>query len=270
LIGADILNIIVCVKQVPGTTEVKINKENNTIIREGVESILNPFDEYAVEEGLRLKDSHGGKVTALSMGIPSVAELLKETIALGVDDTVLLSDRAFAGADTLATSYALSMGIKKIGEYDLIICGKQATDGDTAQVGPSLAEKLGIPHTTYVRKIEEIKDGYIRCQRMTEDGYEVIEMPLPALITVVKEINEPRLPSIKGKLRAKKAEVNVWTADDINADKERCGLKGSPTQVIKTFVPVHDIQSEMIEGEPCEKAAKLAEKLLSMQFTTCG
>jgi electron transfer flavoprotein beta subunit len=205
--GVKHLNIIACVKQVPGTNEVKINKETNTIIREGVEAIINPFDEYAIEEGIRIKEKLGGNVTVLSMGIPKVADLLRETIAVGVDSAVLLSDRAFAGADSLATAYALSMGIKKIGNYDLIICGKQATDGDTAQVGPSLAEKLGIPHTTYVRKIEEIKEGFIRCQRMTEDGYEIIEMPLPAVITVVKEINEPRLPSIKGKLKAKKAEV---------------------------------------------------------------
>jgi len=263
------LNIIVCVKQVPGTNEVKINKETNTIIREGVEAIINPFDTYAIEEGLRLKDKFGGKVTVISMGIPSVAELLRETIALNVDDAVLLSDKAFAGADTLATSYALSMGIRKLGSFDLIICGKQASDGDTAQVGPSLAEKLGIPHTTYVRKIEEINNGYIRCQRMTEDGYEVVEMPLPALITVVKEINEPRLPSLKGMMRAKKAVIKVWTADDIGADKALCGLKGSPTQVVKTFVPVHDVHSEMIEGTAEEQAKKLADKLLSMQFMKC-
>ncbi|MCX7748985.1 MAG: electron transfer flavoprotein subunit beta/FixA family protein [Clostridia bacterium] len=263
------MNIIVCVKQVPATNEVKINKETNTIIREGVEASINPFDTYAIEEGLRIKDRMGGKVTVLSMGIPSVADLLKETIGLGVEDAILLSDRAFAGADSLATSYALSMGVRKIANYDLIICGKQATDGDTAQVGPSLAEKLGLPHTTYVRKIEEIREGYIRCQRLTEDGYEVIEMPLPAVITVVKEINEPRLPSIKGMMRAKKATVTVWTADDIGADKSLCGLKGSPTQVVKTFVPVHDIASEMIDGTPSEQAKKLADKLLSMQFMTC-
>jgi len=260
------LNIIVCVKQVPGTNEVKINKETNTIIREGVEAIINPFDEYAIEEGVRIKEKLGGKVTVISMGIPKVADLLRETIAVGVDEAVLLSDRAFAGADTLATSYALSMGIKALGEYDLIICGKQATDGDTAQVGPSLAEKLNIPHTTYVRKIEEIKEGYIRCQRLTDDGYEVIEMPLPAVITVVKEINEPRLPSIKGKLKAKKTEVRILTADDIGADKDRCGLKGSPTQVIKTFVPEHNVVAEMIEGTAEEQTKKLSQKLLSMQF----
>ena len=231
-----------------------------------MESILNPFDAYALEEALRIRDAHGGKVTVLSMGIPSVAEMLRDTIALGADGAALLSDRAFAGADTLATAYALSMGIRKAGPYDLVICGKQATDGDTAQVGPSLAEKLGIPHTTYVRKIEEIREGYIRCQRMTEDGYEVVEMPLPALITVVKEINEPRLPSLKGMMRAKKYSVPVWTADEVRADKELCGLKGSPTQVVRTFVPTHGVQSEMIAGEPAEQAGKLAEKLLNMQF----
>lgn len=263
------MNIIVCIKQVPGTNEVKINKETNTIIREGVEAIINPFDTYAVEEALRIREKTNGRVTVLSMGIPSVSELLKETIALGVDEAILLSDRAFAGADTLATSYTLSMGIKKLGSFDLVICGKQATDGDTAQVGPSLAEKLCVPHTTYVRKIEEIREGYIRCQRLTDDGYEVIEMPLPAVITVVKEINEPRLPSLKGMMRAKKAVIPVWTAEDINADLNKCGLKGSPTQVVKTFVPVHDIQSEILEGTPDEQAFKLAEKLMSMQFKVC-
>ncbi len=265
------MNVIVCVKQVPGTTEVKMNKETNTIIREGVEAIINPFDAYAVEEGIRIKEkTEGGKVTILSMGIPSVADLLKETLAVGADEAVLLSDRAFAGADTLATAYALSMGVKKIGNYDLIICGKQASDGDTAQVGPSLAEKLGIPHTTYVRKIEEIREGFIRCQRMTDDGYEVIEMPLPAVITVVKEINEPRLPSLKGMMRSKKAQIPVWTAADIGADENLCGLAGSPTQVVETFVPVHNVQSEMIEGEPAEQAKKLADKLMTMQFKTCN
>ncbi|MGE5612864.1 MAG: electron transfer flavoprotein subunit beta/FixA family protein [Bacillota bacterium] len=264
------MNIVVCVKQVPGTTEVKINKETNTIIREGVEAVINPFDMYAVEEGLRIREKTGGKVTVISMGIPSVAELLKQTIALGADEAVLLSDRAFAGSDTLATAYALSMGIRKLGGADLIICGKQAIDGDTAQVGPSLAEKLGYPHTTCVRKIEEIREGFIRCQRMIEDGYEIIEMPLPALITVTKEINEPRLPSLKGMMKAKKAEIKILTAEDINADKELCGLKGSPTKVIKTFAPVFETKSEMIEGDAAKQAEILADKLLSMQFTVCG
>lgn len=262
------MNVIVCVKQVPATTDVKINKETNTIIREGVESIINPFDSYAIEEGVRIKEKTDGKVSVISMGIPSVAETLKEAIAVGVDDAYLLSDKTFGGSDTLATSYALSKGIEKISNYDLVICGKQATDGDTAQVGPSLAEKLGIPHTTYVRKIDELKDDYIKCQRMTEDGYEVIEMPLPAVITVVKEINEPRLPSLRGMMKAKKSSVTVWTAEDIGADPEKCGLKGSPTQVVKTFTPVHEVESEIFEGTPDEQAGALAKRLMSMQFLT--
>lgn len=260
------MNIVVCVKQVPGTNEVKMNKETNTIIREGVEAIINPFDAYAIEEGVRIRENLGGKVTVISMGIPKVAELLKETIALGVDDAVLLSDREFAGADTLATAYTLAMGINKIGPVDLIICGKQAIDGDTAQVGPSLAAKMGFPHTTYVRRIEEIREGYIRCQRLTDDGYELIEMPLPAVITVVKEINEPRLPSFKGMMRAKKAEIPVWTADEIAADKSLTGLKGSPTQVVSTFIPKHNVKSELIEGKPEEQAKILVDKLLSIQL----
>ncbi|HHU62876.1 MAG TPA: electron transfer flavoprotein subunit beta/FixA family protein [Clostridiales bacterium] len=260
------MNVIVCIKQVPATNEVKINKQTNTIIREGIESIINPFDMYAVEEGIRIKEKLGGKVTAISMGIPSVVDLLRETLELGVDDAVLLSDKAFAGADTLATAYTLSMGIKKLGKYDIILCGKQATDGDTAQVGPSLAEKLGIPHITYVKRIEKIEDRKIRAQRMTEDGYEVIETTLPALLTVVKEINEPRLPSIKNKLRAKKAHIPIWTAEDINADKRLTGLNGSPTKVVRTFVPDMKIDGEMVQGSPEEQAAYLVQKLCKLYF----
>ena len=192
------MKIVVCVKQVPDTTEVKINPETNTLIREGVASILNPFDMYAVEEAIRLKERLGATVTILSMGPPQVAEALREAIAMGADEAVLISDRAFAGSDTLATAYALLKGIEKIGDVKLIICGKQAIDGDTAQVGPEIAENMGIPHLTYVKKINEISEDQITLERMNEDGFERLEMPLPALITVVKEINEPRLPSIKG------------------------------------------------------------------------
>jgi len=258
------MNIIVCVKQVPGTNEVKMNKETNTIIREGIESIINPFDTYALEEALRIKDAYKGKVTALSMGIPQTAQLLKQTMALGVDEAILLSDRAFAGADSLATSYALSMGVKKINNYDLIICGKQATDGDTAQVGPSLAEKLNIPHITYVNKIEEIGDGFIRCTRLTSEGYEVIESSLPALLTVIEDLNVPRLPSIKNLREAKNREVAILNISDINADSKFTGLSGSPTQVVKTFIPEYNINNEMIEGTPAEQAEKLVDNLLSL------
>jgi electron transfer flavoprotein beta subunit len=251
---------------VPATNDVKINKDTNTLVRDEAQSVINPFDTYAVEEGVRLKEATGGKVTVISMGIPKVADILKECIAVGADEGILLSDRAFAGADTLATSAALAAGINKIGQYDIIICGKQAIDGDTGQVGPGLAERLGIPHITCIRKIEEIKEGYIRAQRMTDFGYEVIECSLPAVITVVKEINEPRLPSIKGMMKAKKAVIPVWTADDIGADKDKIGLRGSPTKVIKTFTPEININTEIIDGTPEEQAHKLVEKLLQLQI----
>ncbi|ABK61465.1 MULTISPECIES: electron transfer flavoprotein subunit beta/FixA family protein [Clostridium] len=258
------MNVIVCIKQVPGTTEVKMNKETNTIIREGIKSIINPFDTFAIEEALRIKDKFNSKVTGLSMGIPDTSILLKEAMSLGVDEAYLLSDRAFAGADSLATAYTLSMGIKYINDYDLIICGKQATDGDTAQVGPSLAGKLNIPYITYVSEIQELKDGYIRCKRLIENGYEIIESTLPALITVVEDINVPRLPSIKNLRESFDKKVTMLTANDINADTTLTGLNGSPTQVVKTFIPEYDITSEIIEGNPDEQADKLVDKLLSM------
>jgi electron transfer flavoprotein beta subunit len=255
------MNVIVCIKQVPGTTDVKINPKTNTLIREGVEAIINPFDMYALEEGIRVKERYGGKVIALSMGPPQVETALREAISLGVDETVLLSDRAFAGADTLATSYALAKGIGKIKDYDLIICGKQAIDGDTAQVGPGIAETLNIPYVTYVRKIEEIKEKSIIVERLMETGYEVIEMPLPALLTVVKEINEPRIPSLKGMMKAKKAPITVWNAPELSGDENRFGLKGSPTQVMTIFSPPPRGGGEMIIGEPDVQVEKLAQKL---------
>ncbi len=255
------MNIIVCIKQVPDTTDIRIDPKTNTLIREGVPSIINPFDTYAIEEGVRLKEKHQGKVTVISMGPSQVEDALREAISLGIDEGVLLSDRAFAGADTLATSYTLAKGIKKIGKFDLIICGKQAMDGDTAQVGPGLAEKLNIPHVTYVKKIEEVKENSIQVERLMEEGYEVIKMPLPALITVVKEINEPRMPSLKGKLKAKNAQIITWNTKDLEAEENRIGLEGSPTQVIKIFTPQPRGKGETIEGTPAEQAAKLVEKL---------
>lgn len=242
------MKIVVCVKQVPDTTEVKINPETNTLVREGVASILNPFDMYAVEEAIRIKEKVGGTVIVLSMGPPQVAESLRETIGMGVDEAILLSDRAFAGSDTLATSYALSKGIEKIGDVNLIICGKQAIDGDTAQVGPEIAEKLGIPHITYVKHVNEISETEMTVERMNEDGYERVQLPLPALMTVVKEINEPRLPSIKGMMKAKKAQIPIWTAEMIGAEPEKVGLKGSPTWVKRIFIPELKCQGEIFSG----------------------
>ena len=257
------MNIIVCIKQVPDTTDVKINPETNTLIREGVKSIVNPFDMYAIEEGVKIKEKFGGKITALSMGPPQAESALREAISLGVDEGILLSDRSFAGSDTLATSYTLSKAIKKIGQFDLIICGKQAADGDTAQVGPGIATYLTIPQITYVRKIEEIATdkNIIRAERMMEEGFEVIEAPLPCLLTVVKEINMPRLASIKGIMRSKQAKITTWTAKDIEADANELGLNGSPTQVVKIFTPPQRSGGAILKGETKEVADQLVELL---------
>ena len=260
------MNIIVCIKQVPDTTEVRINPETNTLIRDGVASIINPFDTYAIEEGLRLKERFGGgKVTVITMGPPQAETALREAIAVGADEAVLLSDRAFAGSDTLATSYALACGIKKLGAVDVVLCGKQAIDGDTAQVGPGIAIWMDIPQVTFVKKIEDMKeDGnkkIFRVQRMIEEGYEVIDIPLPCLMSVVKEINEPRMPSLKGMMRSKKAEIIKWTAEDIQAEEKNIGLDGSPTQVMKIFSPPQREGGQILHGEPDELAGKLKELL---------
>ncbi|MEK6568505.1 MAG: electron transfer flavoprotein subunit beta/FixA family protein [Candidatus Omnitrophota bacterium] len=252
------MNIIVCIKQVPETTEVRINPETNTLMREGVKSIINPFDMYAIEEGVRLKEKFGGKVTVLTMGPPQAESALKEAISLGADEAVLLSDRAFAGSDTWATSYTLAAGIRKLKEYDLIICGKQASDGDTAQVGPGIATHLDVPQVTYVKKIEEVKDKTIRVERMTEEGYEIIESSLPLLITVVKEINSPRVPSLRGLMRSKQAKITVFGVKDLEVDLDNLGLCGSPTQVAKIFTPAARPEGEKIEGSVEDIVLKLA------------
>ena len=259
------MNTIICVKLVSTANGAKSSLDVYAVNRDATDLTVNPFDLYAVEEGLRIKEQTNGKATVISMGIPTVVDKLKDMIAMGADDAILLSDPAFAGSDALATAYVLAMGIRKIADYSLVLCGKQAIDGDTAQVGPALAEQLGIPHVTNVRRIEEIIDGHIRCQRMTDDGYEVIAMSLPAVISVVKEINDPRLPSLKGMMRSKKAVIPVWSAEEIDADKNQCGLLGSPTRIDSTFVPVREMKSEMIKGEPDEQAKTLVDKLLSLQ-----
>ncbi len=255
------MNIVVCIKQVPATTEVKINPETNTLVREGVESIINPFDMYAIEEGLRIKEKVGGIVTVLTMGPPQAETALKEAISLGCDEAVLVSDRAFAASDTLATAYTLARSIKKIGDFDLIICGKQAIDGDTAQVGPGIAEELNIPCVTYVKKIEKIEEDKICVERLMEEGYAAIQLPLPALITVVKEINDPRLPSLRGMMKAKKTQITILNAADIAAETNRIGQVGSPTLVSKIFAPPFKGKGEMILGTVEEQVEKIVEKL---------
>ncbi len=260
------MNISVCVKQVPSSNETRLDPVTHTIIREGMESILNPFDAFAVEEAVRIKERHGARITALSMGIPAVKDLLKRVIAVGVDEGVLLSDRAFAGADTLATARTLSTAMKKRGLPDLILCGRMATDGDTAQVGPMIAENLGIPHLTDVAAIESIEDGVLTARRLTDDGYTRVSVHLPALLTVLKEINVPRLPSISGILRGEEAEVTVWGLTDLGLSAEEVGLKGSATRVVRSERPVLTRKAEFIPGTPREQANALMDKLRENQL----
>jgi len=254
------VRIIVFIKQVPDTAEVRINPETGTLIREGVPSIINPYDMHAIEAALHIKEKTGGRITVVTMGPPQAEAALREAISMGVDDAVLLTDRAFAGSDTWATSYTLSKAAEKIGG-DIIFCGKQAIDGDTAQVGPETAEFLNIPHISYVRKIEEVTENSIKVQRLMEEGYDIVESTLPVLLTVVKELNEPRLPSLKGKLAAKKAEIKKWGPSDIQAEEENVGLKGSPTQVKNIFAPEPRADRKMLEGKPEEMVDALLDEL---------
>ena len=255
------MNVVVCLKQVPGTAKVEIDSQTNTLIRQGIKNIVNPFDTYALEEGVRIKERYGGKVTTVSMGPSQAEEVLREAISLGADEAILLSDSAFAGADTLATAYTLSRAISKLEQYDIIICGRQTIDGDTGQVGPELAEMLGIPFVAYVSKVEGIDSGYIRAQRMVEEGHEVVETPLPAVITVVKEINIPRLPSLRGLAKAKNAGIPVWAAQELGVDKNMVGLPGSATRVIKIFFPQRIRHGELLQGDLESQAESLLNRL---------
>jgi electron transfer flavoprotein beta subunit len=262
------MHAIVCIKQVPDTTEVRINPETGTLIREGVPSIINPFDTYAIEEALLLRERFGGRVTVISMGPPQAEDALREAIAMGADEAILLSDRAFAGADTLATAYTLAEAIKRIGDYDLVICGRQAIDGDTGQVGPGIANRLGIPQLTYVSKIRQIdfENRTITVERLVEEGCEVVASTLPAVITVNKDINRPRYPDFRGVMRARGVEIPVWDAAMLEgADPAQFGLDGSPTKVVRVFTPPSRVgEAEIIEAETVEEAAVLlAERLLA-------
>lgn len=255
------MEIVVCIKQVPDTTEVKIDPVTNTLVRQGVPSIVNPFDKNAVEAALQLKEKHGGKVTVISMGPPQAKDALKECLAMGADTAVLVSDRAFGGADTLATSYTLASAIKKLGHYDIILCGKQAIDGDTAQVGPEMAEHLGIAQLTYVAKIE-VEGDTVKVEREHEEGYEVIEAKMPVLMSVVKSINEPRFPTVRGTMKANRAQIPELTAADLDVEPQRLGLKGSPTQVRKIFTPPSRTQGVIIQKDTArESVVELIKKL---------
>jgi electron transfer flavoprotein beta subunit len=259
------MNVVVCIKQVPDTTEVRIDPVTNTLVREGVPSIINPFDENAIEEGIRLVEKHGGKVAVITMGPPQAEEALRRALSMGADEAVLISSRAFAGGDTWATSYVLSRAIRKLGDFDLVLCGKQAFDGDTAQVGPGVAEQLGIPQATYAIEVE-IDGKNLRARRVLEDRYEVLEMRLPALVTVVKQINEPRHPRLKNVMAAKKKMIPVWGPEDIEAGPSLCGLDGSPTNVVRTFLPERHHEGEMLQGDTETVVTRLVEKLHKLQL----
>jgi len=256
------LSIIVCIKQVPETTEVEIDPETGRLRREEVAAVVNPLDEYAIEEGLRLKERHGGVVKVLTMGPPMAEAALRDAAALGCDELWLATDRVFAGADTLATSYTLALCIGEMGPYDLVICGMKTTDGDTGQVGPELAEHLGIPHICYVNKVLDVSDGAIRLTRMLDDGVETLLAPLPVLITVTKEINQPRLATLRGRLSARKADIRQLTSDDLGGSPGEFGLDGSATRVIKVFTPAPPGGGEVVEGSSDELVERILEKLI--------
>ena len=266
------IKIAVCIKQVPGTTDIKIDPETNTLVRQGIENIINPFDSYAVEEGVRIKerlDAEEGytgesEVIAMTMGPPQSEEMLKEAVAAGVDRVVLLSDRAFAGADTWATSTTLAMAVDKLEDIKLVIFGKQTLDGDTGQVGPEFAQRMNIPFIGYVSEIMEISDKKIKVKRLAEDRYEIFEVRLPAAISVIKDINTPRVPSLRGKMKAKSAEIPVWTASELGANEDEVGLSGSYTQVVKIFTPKMVYDVSMIEGTPEEQVEELFKNLKSL------
>ena len=259
------MKIIVTAKQVPDTNEVKIDPIKHTLIRDGVPSILNPDDRNALEGALALKDQYpGSTVTVVSMGPGQALVMLKECIAMGADDAVLLSSRAFGGADTCATSTTIAAGIKKIGDYDIIFAGRQAIDGDTAQVGPQMAMRLELPVVSYVQKVVEVNEAERYCivERQMEDGHDVVKVPLPCVLTCVKELNEPRYMTVSRILYAcEEADIKIWNENDVELDPSECGLNASPTKVDKSFTPAPKGKGEMLSGTIAEMSAKLVGSL---------
>ena len=259
------MKIVVCIKQVPDTNEVKLDPKTGTLIRDGVPSIINHDDKNALEEAIKLKDKHQDvHITVLTMGPPQADVALREALAMGADRAILVSDRAFAGSDTWATARTLAAAVRNIGEYDLIFCGRQAIDGDTAQVGPQLAEYLDLPQVTYVKHLE-IDKNKVTVERALEDGYEVLETTLPCLLTTIKELNEPRYANVRGIFDAyKEKTVEMWTAKDIKIGPDQTGLNASPTNVRQTFTPSPKGQGTILCGcgkdTVCELMCKLQDK----------
>jgi len=258
------LRILVPVKQVPESGNVKMDPATGTMIRSGVENVVNPLDLYAIETAIRLKEKYGGEVTALSMGPPAAMRVLREAAAMGCDHCALLSDKRFGGADTWATSCTLSRGAARLGSFDIIIAGERATDGDTAQVGPALAAWLDIPALTYVSKIEKIERDRITAERLVEEGYELLDAPLPCLVTVVKEIAVPRLPTLRGKIRSREMDIPVFSADDLDVDPAYIGLKGSPTRVVKIETPSVSRGGRMIAALDEDSIRYALDELMSL------
>ena len=258
------MNIIVCIKQVPDTTEIKINPVTGTLIRDGVPSIMNPDDKGGLELALSLKDKYGANVTVITMGPPQAELILREAFAMGADRAILLTDRKFAGADTLATSHALAGALKTL-DYDLIIAGRQAIDGDTAQVGPQMAEHLGLPQVSYVAGFD-VKDGKFIVKKETEEGYQILEVEGPALLTVLASAYKARYMSVPGIVDAYSKEIEIWGADKIDVEESKLGLKGSPTRVNKAFTKGLKQAGEVFEVDPEQAVgiiiSKLKEKLI--------
>ncbi|MGL5633790.1 MAG: electron transfer flavoprotein subunit beta [Sarcina sp.] len=258
------MNIVVCLKQVPDTTAVKIDPVKGTLIRDGVPSIINPEDKHALEAALQLKENNGATVTVLSMGPPQAKDALREALCMGADDAILITDRAFAGADTLATSKALAGALRKL-EYDIVFAGRQAIDGDTAQVGPEIAEHLDIPQVTYVQGVEVKEDGLL-INRALEDGYELIKVEGKVLLTAIKELNEPRYMNVAHIFATAQKEITVWTADDIDVEKAELGLKGSPTKVKKSMTKEAKGAGEVVNKTADEAVSYVLSKLKEKHY----
>jgi electron transfer flavoprotein beta subunit len=261
------MEIIVCIKQVPGTSKVQVDPVTGVLIRDGVDTKMNPYDLYALETAVRLKEQYGGIVKVISMGPKQALDVIKEAFMMGADDGFLVSDRKFAGADVLATAYTLSQGIRKMGNFDLILTGKQTTDGDTAQVGPEIAEYLEIPHIANVLKILDATSKDITIEMDMPDTIEVAKIKFPCLLSVEKDIFQPRLPSFKKKIETKDKEIRIICLNDMeDKNEKRYGLSGSPTQVERIFPPGDNAQKEIWEGTGEELADRLSEKLKELKF----
>lgn len=267
MIGGCYMEILVCIKQVPGTSKVEVDPVTGVLKRDGVDSKMNPYDLFALETALKIKEEQGGVIKVISMGPPQAKDVIREAYMMGADEGTLVSDRKFAGADVLATAYTLSQGVRKMGDFDLILCGKQTTDGDTAQVGPEMAEYLGVPHIANVLGIIEIKEKSMVLEMDMEHAVEIVEIQLPCLLTVDKDIYQPRLPSYKRKLATKDREIKIVSFNDFeDKDEKKYGLNGSPTQVERIFPPSVNNDREKWAGNGKELSLKIATKLKELKF----